>query len=205
MASTVDFYFDFISPYTYLANTVLPRLAQKHGASIHYHPINLIEVMKKVGNRPMTIECRVKGEYATVDLQRWATRYQVSYAPTPYWPSIDFAELSRGALVALDEGRGADYVDAVYLAVHGNPVNLGQRSELIRTLNAAGFDGVRLLDRAKSADYATRLEENTSEAAQRGVFGSPTLFVGNEMFFGNDRLQFVAEALSSGAASQAGK
>ena len=199
MPREIDFYFDFISAYSYLANAALPRLAAEHGVSISYRPFVLLELMKIVDNRPTTLECKNKGAYAVVDLHRWARSYQVDFAPSPFWPGIDFAELGRGMLVALDDGREADYVNAVYPALYGRPIDLGQRSELIGVLDKAGFDGARLLDRAKSAPYATRLEACTTAAAQRGVFGSPTVFVGDQMFFGNDRLDFVAGALRSAA------
>ncbi len=197
MPVDVDFYFDFISPYSYLASLVLPRLAAERGASIRYRPFGLLDLMKIVGNRPTTLECKNKFVYATADVQRWANSYQVSFAPCPFWQSIDFAELGRGLLVALDEGKGADYVGAVYPAVYGKPVDLAQRSLFIGVLDKAGFDGARLLDRASSAEYVARREKNTAVAAERGTFGSPTMFVGDEMFFGNDRLEFLAEALRS--------
>ena len=199
MAAEIDFYFDFISPYSYLAATVLPRLASEHGAAINYRPFCLIELMKIVGNRPTTLECKNKGAYAMVDLQRWAKSYRVDFAPNPHWQGIDFAELCRGALVASDEGRPADYVNAVYPAVFGEPLDLSRRAELVGVLDKAGFAGIRLLDRAKSEEYIGKLEESTRAAAERGVFGSPTMFVDGEMFFGNDRLDFVARTLRKAA------
>ena len=78
MAAAIDFYFDFVSPYSYLASTVLPRVASGHGVVIDYQPFTLIELMQKVGNRPTTIECQNKGVYVMTDLQRWAKRYQVN-------------------------------------------------------------------------------------------------------------------------------
>src|SRR5215470_8235748 len=113
MPTQIDFYFDFISPYSYLASTVLPRLATEHVVSLSYRPFDLANLMRTVGNRPTTVESKNKAAYAMVDLQRWARRYNVKFAPNPHWTSIDFAELGRGALVAIDGGRGADYVAAV--------------------------------------------------------------------------------------------
>jgi 2-hydroxychromene-2-carboxylate isomerase len=199
MPADIDFYFDFISPYSYLASAVLPRLASEHGVAIRYRPFGLFDLMKIVGNRPTTLECKSKGVYATADLQRWAKHYRISFAPNPFWQGIDFAGLCRGLFVALDEGREADYVNAIYPDVYGKPVDLSQRSELIGVLDEAGFDGAQLLDQARSAEYVARLERSTNEAAERGVFGSPTMFIGEEMFFGNDRLDFVTEALRSAA------
>jgi 2-hydroxychromene-2-carboxylate isomerase len=199
MTATIDFYFDFVSPYSYLACTVLPGVAASHNAVIEYRPFTLIELMQKVGNRPTSIECQNKSIYVMLDLQRWARRYQVAFAPNPAWQRIDFAELGRGALVAIDEGRGADYVAAIFRAVWGDATDVGQRPKLIEVLAQATLDGDRLLRRAASPEYVARLKERTAAAAERGVFGSPTMFVGKEMFFGNDRFDFMAHALAPAA------
>jgi 2-hydroxychromene-2-carboxylate isomerase len=84
MTRIIDFYFDFPSPYAYLAHTQLPRIAAEHGAAVAYHPFRILELMKIVGNRPTTIECRNKGKYAGADLQRWTKRYKVNFAINPH-------------------------------------------------------------------------------------------------------------------------
>lgn len=197
MTRTIDFYFDFPSPYAYLAHTQLPDIAAEHGATIAYHPFRILELMKIVGNRPTTIECKNKGKYAGADLQRWVKRYKVEFSRNPHSKSFDFAELDRGALVAIEDGRGAEYVKVVFAAIWGKPEDLSQRPVLIDVLSRAGFDGERLLERAGTEAVITRLDTDTKAAAERGVFGAPTIFVGDQMFFGNDRLDFVAEALRS--------
>ena len=149
--------------------------------------------MKIVGNRPTTIECRNKSKYAGADLQRWTRRYKVDFARNPHSKTFDFAELDRGALVAIEDGRGAEYVTAVFAAIWGKPEDLSQRSVLIDVLERAGFDDA-------SADaMIDKLEAETKAAAERGVFGAPTMFVGDQMYFGNDRFEFVVEALRSAA------
>ena len=195
MTRTIDFYFDFPSPYAYLAHTQLPGIAAEHGATIAYHPFRILELMKIVGNRPTTIECKSKGRYAGVDLQRWTKRYKVDFARNPHSKSFDFAELERGALVAIEDGRGAAYVTAIFAAIWGKPVDLSLRPALIDVLDKAGLDGSRLLERARAESVHAKLDAETQAAAERGVFGAPTIFVGDQMFFGNDRLDFVAEAL----------
>jgi 2-hydroxychromene-2-carboxylate isomerase len=130
--------------------------------------------MKIVGNRPTTIECRNKSKYAGADLQRWTKRYRVVFARNPNSKSFDFAELDRGALAAIEDGRGAEYVTAVFAAIWGRPEDLSHADTMI-----------------------AKLESETKAAAERGVFGAPTMFVGDQMYFGNDRLDFVAEALRS--------
>ena len=197
MTRTVEFYFDFPSPYSYLAHTQLPKIAADHGATLVYRPFRILELMTIVGNRPTTIECRNKGKYAGADLQRWTQRYNVEFARNPYAKSLDFAALDRGALVAIEDGRGAEYVTTVFAAIWGRPADLSQRSVLIDTLERAGLDASALVERANTEAVVARLDAETKAAAERGVFGAPTMFVGNQMFFGNDRLDFVAEALRS--------
>lgn len=197
MTRTIEFYFDFPSPYSYLAHTQLPRIAAEHGATLVYRPFRILELMTIVGNRPTTIECRNKGRYAGADLQRWTKRYNIEFSRSPYAKSLDFAALDRGALVAVEDGRGAEYVTAVFAAIWGRPADLSQRSVLIDTLERAGLDASALVERANSEAVVARLDAETKAAAERGVFGAPTMFVGDQMFFGNDRLDFVAEALRS--------
>jgi 2-hydroxychromene-2-carboxylate isomerase len=197
MTRKIDFYFDFPSPYSYLAHTQLPRITAEHGATVAYHPFRILELMKIVGNRPTTIECRNKSKYAGADLQRWTKRYTVDFARNQNSKSFDFAELDRGALVAIEDGRGAEYVTAVFAAIWGRPEDLSQRSVLIDVLSRAGLDAQRLLERASADTMIAKLESETKAAAERGVFGAPTMFVGDQMYFGNDRLDFVVEALLS--------
>ena len=195
MTPNIEFYFDFISPYTYLASQSLPQIAKSHGAEIDYRPFNLAALMPMVGNRPTTVECQTKGAYAMTDLMRWATRTGTAFAPNPRWRAIDFPRLARGALVAIARNRGAAYVDAVFRALWGEAADLSSRSQLAAILEAAGLEAADLLCAADDADHVAQLEQATAQAARRGIFGSPTIFVGKEMFFGNDRLDFVSEAL----------
>ncbi|MGQ0682184.1 2-hydroxychromene-2-carboxylate isomerase [Bradyrhizobium sp.] len=197
MTRTVEFYFDFPSPYSYLAHTQLPKIAAEHGATLVYRPFRVLELMTIVGNRPTTIECKNKGKYAGADLQRWTRRYNVEFSRNPHSRSLDFAALDRGALVAIEDGRGAEYVTTVFAAIWGRPADLSQRSVLIDILERAGLDASALVERANTEAIVARLDAETKAAAERGVFGAPTVFVGNQMFFGNDRLDFVAEALRS--------
>ena len=196
MAIKIEFYFDFASPYSYLAATQLPALTASTGTEIAYRPFRLPELMENVGNRPTTIECKNKGNYAGADIGRWATRYKVPFQRNPNRRNFDYAALGRGALVAIDEGRSAD-CDVVYRAIWAGEQNLADTTVLAGLLDQAGFDGALLLREAVSAEYLTRLDRQTAEAAERGVFGSPSFFVRDEMFFGNDRLDFVIEAANA--------
>jgi 2-hydroxychromene-2-carboxylate isomerase len=173
MTRTIDFYFDFPSPYSYLAHTQLPRIAAEHNASVIYRPFRILELMKLVGNRPTTVECKNKGKYAGTDLQRWTKRYNVDFARNPHSRSFDFAELDRGALVAIADGRGAEYVTAVFSGIWAKQADLSQRLVLIDILNRAGFNAPLLLERASTEDITAKLDSETQAAAMRGVFGAP--------------------------------
>jgi len=153
--------------------------------------------MKLVGNRPTTIECRNKLRYARADLGRWAKRYGVGVRQNPHLREVDTAQLLRGALIAADDGQATPYVSALFGELWNGERDLGQTSEVIAVLNRAGLDGVKLLERGASAGVVARLDEATQAAAERGLFGSPSFIVGGELFFGNDRLDFVAAALAA--------
>lgn len=199
MASRIEFYFDFVSPYTYLASTQIGKIAAAANAEVTYTPFRILELMQMVGNRPTTIESKNKGNYARADLGRWAARYGVKLLPNPKQRSFDHNLLRQAALVAIEQGRGADLVHAVLRTVWADTIDLTEKPVLIGLLDRAGFDGARLLEQAAAPVYAAKLDATTKAAAERGVFGSPSFFVGEQMFFGNDRLDFVAEALQASA------
>jgi 2-hydroxychromene-2-carboxylate isomerase len=113
MTRTIDFYFDFPSPYAYLAHTQLPRIAAEHGATVAYHPFRILELMQTVGNRPTTIECNNQGKYASADLQRWVKRYKVDYSRNPHSRSFDSVHsTSSGALRAMTCGVPSKRISA---------------------------------------------------------------------------------------------
>jgi 2-hydroxychromene-2-carboxylate isomerase len=195
MPSHIDFYFDFISPYSYLASIALPRLAADHRIAVRHHPFDLVELMKRVGNRPTTLECANKGAYVTADVRRWAAHYQVALTPNPHWKTIDYPAVARTALVALDDGVGPACITALFAALWVEAADLSQPGAVAAVLDRAGLPGARLFDRAGAPEYLARLDGNTRAAADRGCFGSPTMFIGDQMFFGNDRFDFMAQAL----------
>lgn len=199
MPRQIEFYFDFPSPYSYLASTQLPALAARAGTTVIYRPFRILELMKQVGNRPTTIECKNKQLYATADLGRWAARHGVAVNRNPHARGFDYAALLRGALVANDQRRGAAYVESVFRAIWNEGRNLAERPVLLAVLAEAGFDGAALLQAADAPELIARLDQATVEAATRGVFGAPSFFVDDTLYFGNDRLDFVAAALQPAA------
>jgi 2-hydroxychromene-2-carboxylate isomerase len=196
MHKSLEFFFDFGSPTSYLAWTQLPKLAADCGAQLVWKPMLLGGVFKATGNAsPVTVPA--KGRWMFQDMARWARRYAVPLAMNPHFP-INTLTLMRGA-VGLQLRRPADfepYVDTVFRAMWATPCNLGDAEVLAATLQRAGFDAEALLALAGDPEVKARLVANTDEAVARGVFGAPTVFVGEQMFFGQDRLDFVREALA---------
>jgi 2-hydroxychromene-2-carboxylate isomerase len=195
MTEPLAFYFDYRSPYSYLASTQLTDLAAAHGRTIRYVPFDVLALMKIVGNRPTTVECEAKGRYARNDLARWAQRYGVGFARNPGLRRFDFGQLGCVTLAAIAQGTGEACVLALFTAAWNGDDDLSDRATLAGVLDRAGLDGAALLQQAETE--GERFAACTQEAAARGVFGAPTVFVGDDMFFGNDRLDFVREALAA--------
>ena len=191
---TIEFFFDFGSPTTYLAHTQLPRIAREVGATLHYRPMLLGGVFKATGNAsPVTVPA--KGRWMGQDVARFAARYQVPFRFNPSFP-INTLTLMRGAvgMQAQQPEQFARYLDAVFDAMWAHPRNLGDAAELAEVLQQAGFDPDAFLALVADATVKSALVAMTEAAVARGVFGAPTCFVGEQMFFGQDRLDFVREA-----------
>lgn len=191
----VEFFFDFGSPTAYLAYTQLPKIAAECGAGIVWRPMLLGGVFKATGNQSPVLVA-LKGAWMWGDMERWAWRYGVPLLKNPHF-IINTLTLMRGAvgLQLRQPGQFQRYVDAMFHAMWVEPCNLGDAAVVAATLQKAGFDPAAFAALAGDPEVKAKLIELTDEAVQRGVFGAPTLFVGNEMFFGQDRLEFVREAL----------
>ena len=194
MAKQLEFLFDYGSPFSYLANIQLPGFAKRNGATIVYRPILLGAVLKATGNSsPMTVPA--KARYFADDMRRWAARYGVMLKLNPHPFMGNTLPLMRGAVAAQRLGVFAAYHDAIYRAAWAEGLDLGERAVLTGVLQRAGVNAVDVIVASERQDVKEELRRNTDEAVARGTFGAPTFFVGNEMFWGNDRFDFVEEAL----------
>lgn len=196
MSKSVEFYFDFGSPTSYLAYTQLPAICAEAGAELVYRPVLLGGVFQATGNTsPIAIPA--KGRYTLIDISRFARRYGVPMKMNPHFP-INTLTLMRAAtgIQLRQPDRFEAFLACVFKGMWVDALNLGDPAVLGPVLAEAGFDPQALL--ALTADQAIKdaLKANTDAAIKRGMFGAPTLFVGNEMFFGQDRLDFVREALA---------
>ena len=195
MTKAVEFYFDVGSPASYLAWTQLPKIAQQARCEVEYRPFLLGGVFQATGNRsPM--EVPAKGQYMQDDLQRYATRYGVPYRHNPHFP-INTLMLMRGALglQMREPARMVPYVDAVYRAIWVDAKNMNDPATVAAVLQQVGFAPEKLLALTSDPAVKDELKVVTQEAVARGVFGAPTFFVGDQMFWGQDRLEFVKETL----------
>ncbi len=197
MNKTVEFFFDVGSPTAYLAYTQLPAIAESCGAQIAWRPMLLGGVFKATGNAsPVTVPA--KGRWMNHDLQLWARRYGVPLVFNPHFP-INTLTLMRGAvgMQLREPAQFQRYLDVAFTAMWREPRNLNDAAVLAQVLREGGFDPAPLV--ALTADPAVKAQliANTEEAVARGAFGAPTFFVGERMFFGQDRLEFVREALAA--------
>jgi 2-hydroxychromene-2-carboxylate isomerase len=193
---TVEFHFDFGSPTSYLAYTQLPRIALETGTTLRWHPMLLGAVFKATGNAsPVSVPA--KGRWMTGDIRRWAKRWGVPFAFNPDFP-INTLTMMRGA-VGLQMRQPEDfgrYVEAMFNAMWVAPRHLNDAAELAVVVAEAGFDPTAFQTLVADPEVKARLVANTEASVARGVFGAPTCFVGEQMFFGQDRLDFVRDALA---------
>lgn len=195
MGKTVDFYFDVGSPASYLAWTQLPSICAAAGAELVYKPMLLGGVYQATGNAsPGTIPA--KGRYTVRDYERHARKYGVPFRNNPHFPIITlYLMRAVTGVQAHEPGRLQEFLRAVFRALWIDGLDLNQPALTAVTLADAGFAPDAIL--ALTADPAIKaaLKATTDEAVERGVFGAPTSFVGDEMFFGQDRLDMIREEL----------
>ncbi|BBP75953.1 2-hydroxychromene-2-carboxylate isomerase [Pseudomonas sp. Ost2] len=195
MKKTVEFYFDLGSPASYLAYTQLPHLCEQAGAELIYQPMLLGGVFKATGNASPA-EIPAKGRYMIEDLTRYARRYDVPFRFNPHFPinTLLLMRATTGVQLRQPE-RFVDFVDILYRALWVEGRNLNDPAIVAQLLVENAFDPQRILALSADEEVKAALKTKTEEALRRGVFGAPSLFVGDRLFFGQDRLDFVREAL----------
>ena len=196
MSKTVEFFFDLGSPATYLAYTQLPKICEQTGSQLIYTPMLLGGVFKATGNAsPATIPA--KGRYMFIDLDRYAIRYGVPLKINPHFPINTLVLMRAVTGVQLRQPeRFAAFIDCLFKALWIDGRNLNDPATVGAVLSENGFDPEEILALSADEEVKNALKETTEKAVQRGVFGAPSMFVGDQLFFGQDRLDFVVEALS---------
>ena len=193
---SVEFYFDLGSPYSYLAYYRLLQIAEQQEIQIVYKPILLGGVFKATGNRS-PIEIPVKGAYSILDMQRWAEYYQIPMQMNPHFPmnTLTLMRILTGVQL-LHLEKFEQVLKLLFDAMFGTPQNLNEPTVLAEVLEPSGFSVEDIMSMVQSDVVKQKLITETEQAILRGIFGAPTFFVGDEMYWGQDRLHFVEQALN---------
>jgi 2-hydroxychromene-2-carboxylate isomerase len=191
-----QFLFDFGSPNAYLSHEAIPAIEKRTGVKFEYVPILLGGIFKATNNKsPAETLAGVKNKpkFMQIETERFVRRFKVEpYVWNPFFP-VNTLNLMRAAIAAQSEGVFEKYVEAAFHHMWREPKKMDDPDVAAKALTSSGLDGAKLLARAQEADVKAKLIANTQEAVERGAFGSPTFFVGNEIFFGKEQLREVEE------------
>ena len=199
MSLNPQFMFDFGSPNAFLSHEAIPAIEKRTGVKFEYVPILLGGIFKATNNRsPAETLAGVKNkpEFHALETERFIRRFGVKpYTWNPFFP-VNTLNLMRAAVAAQFEGVFEEYVEAAFHHMWVEPKKMDDPEIAAKALAASGLDTAKLLARSQDADVKAKLIENTQSAVERGAFGSPTFFVGKEMFFGKEQLREVEEMVS---------
>ena len=196
MRTSPQFLFDFGSPNAYLSHEAIPAIEQRAGIKFEYVPILLGGVFKATNNKSPAetlAGVRNKPEFMKLETERFIERFHVEpYVWNPFFP-VNTLNLMRAAIAAQHEGVFEKYVEAAFHHMWREPKKMDDPEVAAKALSSSGLDAAKLLARSQDADVKAKLIANTQDAVERGAFGSPTFFVGKEMFFGKEQLREVEE------------
>jgi 2-hydroxychromene-2-carboxylate isomerase len=195
---TVEFHFDFGSPNAYLSHLVIPQIEQRTGVKFAYVPILLGGVFKLTNNRSPAeslVGVKNKPEYERLEMNRFLRRHGITrFQSNPFFP-VNTLMLMRGAIAAQSLGVFERYVDEMYRHMWAEPKKMDDPTVLRAALEESGLDCERFFELVQTPEIKDRLLQNTQRSVERGTFGAPTFFVGEEIFFGKDRLRDVEELI----------
>ena len=203
MSATIEFIFDFASPNAYLAYRALPPILERTGARLMINPCLLGGIFKATGNvAPAVAFAAVKGklDYEALEFRRFVAKHRLDkFRDNPHFP-VNTLMLMRGYIAAREAGVEVGYLEMGLEGLWEEGLKLDDREVLARRIDSAGLDSASLLATAQTDRVKLKLADNTAAAVARGVFGVPTFFVGEEMFFGKDRLAQVEQAVEMASA-----
>ena len=200
MTVAVEFHFDFGSPNAYLCHKVIPRIEERTGVRFSYVPILLGGIFKLTNNQPPMLQfegIKNKQEYSQLETERFIRKHGLTaFRMNPHFP-VNTVQIMRGAVAAEMEGFLGKYVESNFHHMWEDPKKMDDPEVIRSALDQSGIDGGRILARIQKQEIKDRLRENTEASVERGAFGSPTFFVGAEIFFGKDRLRDVEEEIEA--------
>ncbi|MFK7915496.1 MAG: 2-hydroxychromene-2-carboxylate isomerase [Pseudomonadales bacterium] len=196
--TTVEFHFDFGSPNAYLAHRAIPQIEQRTGATFRYVPVLLGGVFKATNNVSPAQSLqgiKNKPEYTQIETRRWLAEYQLNpYTPNPNFP-VNTLQIMRGAVFAESTDYYAQYIEAVYVSMWEQALKMDDAEVVIAALDAANLQTQEILAGAQQPQVKQQLIANTEDSVKRGTFGSPTFYLGDEIYFGKDSLAALEQAL----------
>jgi 2-hydroxychromene-2-carboxylate isomerase len=199
LSQNPQFLFDFGSPNAFLSHEAIPAIEKRAGIKFEYVPILLGGIFKATNNKsPAETLAGIKNkpEFQVIETERFVKRFKVQpYVMNPFFP-VNTLNLMRAAIAAQLEGVFEKYVEAAFHHMWREPKKMDDPEVAVKALNSSGLDGAKLLARAQEAEVKAKLIANTQDAVDRGAFGSPTFFVGKEIFFGKEQLREVEELAS---------
>lgn len=200
MSVVVDFHYDFGSPNTYFCHRVIPEIEQRTGAIFNYFPVLLGGIFRATNNKsPMEqfAEVKNKKEYNAREIERFITKHSLDkYQFNPNFP-VNTLLMMRGAIYASDKDYYSDYIEAAYIGMWELGLDMSDVEIAGKHFAAAGLPAEEILTATQNPEVKQQLIDNTTTSVERGSFGSPTFFVGDEMFFGKDRLRDVEEEIAA--------
>ena len=198
MTKKVDFYFDFASPNAYLSHKVMQSIKERTGAEINYIPVLLGGIFKLTNNKPpmeQFLGVKNKNEYQNIEMQRFIQRHDLDkFQMNPHFPVISL-QIIRGAVAADMDGYLEEYIDKILIHMWEEPKKMDDPEVIKAAFEESGLDADKLMNQMQDPEVKAKLISNTEAAAERGVFGIPTFFVEDEMYFGKDNLWQVEEKL----------
>jgi 2-hydroxychromene-2-carboxylate isomerase len=202
MRRRVDFYFSLISPWTYIGHRTFAAVAQKHDLDVRYRPMALLEVFPQSGGLPLGKRHPLRQNYRMMELQRWRERRKLAMNLHPkFWP-LDTRLADRTIIALAQAGQPVEaFLSRALVGIFEKEENLADEAVIAGLLQTAGIDAADSLQRAKSDACGAIYAANGTEALAAGVFGAPGFVLDGEVFWGQDRIDFLDEALTSGRAA----
>ena len=201
MAATVDYYFSIVSPWAYIGHDAFHDVVERQDVTVNYKPMELLEVFDTTGTPRLPDRPQARKDYRMMELQRWRVKRGLSYNLQPaHWP-FRFQTADRTVIAAVDAGHNpAGFMRNVFKGIWEEQKNFAEEAELVAAADAAGLPGAELLDAAKSDAAQTTYNANTKGFMAINGFGAPTYVVNGEIFWGQDRIDLLEDAISSGRA-----
>ena len=199
MARQIDYYFSIQSPWAYIGHALFQDLASAHHLKINYKPVVLVDLFSETGGLPLAKRHPARQRYRLMELQRWREKRGLNFHIRPqYWP-LD-ARLADGAVIAaIVAGLDPEpFIRRAFIGVWEQQLNLADAATIVRVADEAGLPGAKLVAQSPSAEIEAVYEKNRQEAIAADVFGSPAWVLDGEVFWGQDRIELLADALKSG-------